>query len=157
MDPKSLFLLEYPKILMKLKAYAAFSASEALADSLRPTANLEKARTLQQQTREARHLLTLNDTLSFQGAEDLRPLVERARHGAALEASELLALRNTLVISREARRILEAHALEVPLLSDIGKGSRRAWVWWMPSTSLFPNAERCWIAPQKLSGTSAAK
>ncbi|HOO58705.1 MAG TPA: hypothetical protein PK273_05355, partial [Anaerolineaceae bacterium] len=117
MDPKSLILLEYPKILARLKSYAAFSASEALAGSLRPTANLEKARTLQQQTREARHLLSLNDTLTFQGAEDLRPLVERTRHGAVLEASELLALRNTLIISREARRILEAHAQEVPLLA----------------------------------------
>jgi len=39
-----------------------------------------------------------------------------------LEASELLALRNTLVISREARRILEAHAQEVPLLADLGEG-----------------------------------
>ena len=122
MDPKSLILLEYPKILARLKSYAAFSASEALAGSLRPTANLEKARALQQQTREARHLLSLNDTLSFHGAEDLRPLVERTCHGSVLEASELLALRNTLVISREARRILEAHAQEVLMLADLGEG-----------------------------------
>ena len=121
MDPKSLILLEYPKILARLKTYAAFNASAALAGSLRPTANLEKARALQQQTREARYLLTLSGSLSFQGAEDLRPLVERANHGETLEANELLALRNTLVISREARRILEAHAQEVPLLSDLGE------------------------------------
>ncbi len=56
MNPKSLILLEYHKILGKLKAYASFSGSEALATRLRPTSSLPKALTLQTQTREARYL-----------------------------------------------------------------------------------------------------
>ncbi|MFZ3070308.1 MAG: hypothetical protein WA110_04195, partial [Anaerolineaceae bacterium] len=81
MNPKTLLLLEYPKILTRLKTYAGFSASEALAGALRPTSNFEKALIQQQLTREARLLLSLNDSLTFQGATDLRPLADLALHG----------------------------------------------------------------------------
>jgi DNA mismatch repair protein MutS2 len=73
MNPKSLILLEYPKILAKLKSYASFSASAALADSLRPTSSLEKALAMQQLTREARYLPSMNNELNFSGAVDMLP------------------------------------------------------------------------------------
>ena len=43
MNPKSLILLEYHKVLAKLTAFASFSASAELSANLRPTSNLEKA------------------------------------------------------------------------------------------------------------------
>lgn len=122
MNPKTLLLLEYPKILDRLKVYAGFSASAALADSLRPTSNLEKAQKQQQLTREARRLLSLNDSISFQGATDLRPTIDQALHGVTLESVDLLAIRNTLIISRTAKRILQEQMAEVPLLVEIAEG-----------------------------------
>ncbi|HPT24735.1 MAG TPA: hypothetical protein PLN80_09370, partial [Anaerolineaceae bacterium] len=110
MNPKTLILLEYPKILARLKAYAGFTGSADLAESLRPTSSLEKALDLQQQTREARLLISRYSDLSFQGAVDLRPMVDQTLHGITLEAVELLAIRNTLVISRNAKRVFEEHA-----------------------------------------------
>lgn len=110
MNPKTLLLLEYPKILARLKAYAGFTGSADLAESLRPTSSLEKALDLQQQTREARLLISRYSDLSFQGAVDLRPMVDQTLHGITLEAVELLAIRNTLVISRNAKRVFEEHA-----------------------------------------------
>lgn len=103
-------MLEYPKILARLKAYAGFTGSADLAESLRPTSSLEKALDLQQQTREARLLISRYSDLSFQGAVDLRPMVDQTLHGITLEAVELLAIRNTLVISRNAKRVFEEHA-----------------------------------------------
>jgi DNA mismatch repair protein MutS2 len=97
-DPKSLILLEYPKILAKLKAFASFSASEALADALRPTSSLEKAQAMQQLTREARYLLSVNNELNFSGAVDMRPLVDMTLRSVTLEAIDLLAIRATLII-----------------------------------------------------------
>ena len=110
MNPKTLILLEFPKILARLKAYAGFTGSADLAESLRPTSSLEKALDLQQQTREARLLISRYSDLSFQGAVDLRPMVDQTLHGITLEAVELLAIRNTLVISRNAKRVFEEHA-----------------------------------------------
>ncbi len=117
MNPKSLILLEFPKVLARLKAYASFSASELLAEALRPTSNLEKALQRQQETREARLLISLNDSISFQGAVDLAPLTDQTLHGMTLEASDLLGVRNTLILSRTARRVLLDNAEEAPSLA----------------------------------------
>ena len=75
MNPKSLILLEFHKVLERLKAYASFQLSEKMAAKLRPTSSLDKALLLQQQTRQARHLLSLTDALHFRGAVDLRLMV----------------------------------------------------------------------------------
>jgi DNA mismatch repair protein MutS2 len=120
MDPKSLILLEYHKVLARLKTFTRFEASMKLAEVLRPTANLEKALHLQAETSEARLLLSLNADLDFEGASDMRPLTDQAKHGITLEAAAFLAIRNTLTLSREAKRILEEHADKVPLLADLG-------------------------------------
>ena len=127
MNPKSLILLEFHKVLERLKAYASFELSEKMAAKLRPTSSLDKALLLQQQTKQARHLLSLTDALHFRGAVDLRPLADQARRGMTLEAPTLLSLRNTLVVSRDARRFLLEKAEEAPLLSimaqDLSDGS----------------------------------
>lgn len=122
MNPKSLILLEYHKILGKLKAYASFSASEDLATRLRPTSNLEKAQALQTQTREARYLLTLSEPVSFSGVVDLAPLVGMARNAIVLETADLIALRNTLISARDAKRVILNRAEELPCLVAIAEG-----------------------------------
>ena len=122
MNPKSLILLEFPKVITKLKAYASFSASEALAEALRPTSSLENALLRQQETREARLLVSINDSLSFQGAVDLVPLTDQTLHGMTLEAADLLSVRNTLILSRTARRVLLDNAESIPLLTALAEG-----------------------------------
>ena len=121
MNPKSLILLEYPKILAKLKSFASFSASEALADALRPTSSLEKALAMQELTREARYLLSVNNELNFSGAVDMRPLVDLTLRSVTLEALDLLAIRATLIISRTARRVLEDHRADAPRMAELAE------------------------------------
>src|SRR5690606_14873268 len=98
MNPKSLILLEFHKVLERLKAYASFDLSEKLATGLRPTSSLEKAQSFQEQTRQACYLLSLTDALHFRGAVDMRPFADQARHQMTLEAPNMLAIRNTLVV-----------------------------------------------------------
>ena len=122
MNPKSLILLEFPKVLARLKTYASFSASDALAEALRPTSSLENALQRQQETREARLLISINDSISFQGAVDLAPLTDQTLHGMTLEASDLLAVRNTLILSRTARRVLLDNTESAPTLAAMAEG-----------------------------------
>ena len=68
MNPKSLILLEFHKILERLQGYASFELSEKMAAKLRPSSSLEKALTYQAQTRQARELMLLSDELHFRGA-----------------------------------------------------------------------------------------
>jgi hypothetical protein len=119
MDAKSLHTLELAKILDRLSRYAAFSASTALALALTPTADPAEARRRQQQTTEARRLLTVKPDLTIGGARDVRPQAQSALIGGVLEPSELLDLKNTLVAARTMQRTLSRLA-EVARVSKAG-------------------------------------
>ena len=122
MNEKALVTLEYPKIIDRLVEYADFSASADLARQLRPTADLEEARLRQAATREARHILSLDADVSFQNAQDIRPMVGLARRDGVLEPADLLAIKNTLIVSRGMRRILENMADDAPELASLADG-----------------------------------
>ncbi len=121
MDSKSLNTLEFPKVLQKLAAYTAFSASEALALSLHPMRGLDNVRRRLQETEEARRLLDATPELTIGGARDVRELLKIARRGAILTPTEILDVKNTLVASREVRRTLtrlEEHYPNLGLLAE---------------------------------------
>ncbi len=122
MNEKALVTLEYPKIIDRLVAYADFSASADLARQLTPTPDLEEARLRQAATREARYILSLDSDVSFTNAQDIRPLVGLAKRDGVLEPGDLLAIKNTLIVSRTVRRVLENMAEETPHLSSLVEG-----------------------------------
>jgi DNA mismatch repair protein MutS2 len=119
MDPKSLQLLELDKVLAKLEAYAAFSASKALAHGLEPTSDLTEARQRQRATSEARHLLSLRPEVTVGGAHDVRSSTGRAARGAVLGPEELLDLRSTLISARTLSRMFERHREQFPGLASV--------------------------------------
>ncbi len=122
MNEKALITLEYPKIIDRLVEYADFSASADLARQLRPTPDLAEARLRQAATREARYILSLDADVSFQNAQDIRPMVGLARRDGVLEPADLLAIKHTLIVSRNIRRILENVAAEAPQLASLTDG-----------------------------------
>ena len=106
MDPKTLSVLEYPKVLERLAAHCDFSASKALALGLEPTTSYDLALAHLQETSEARHLLLVHD-LSIGGAHDVRPQVELAARGGVLEALDLLDVKSTLIACRELKNYFD--------------------------------------------------
>lgn len=116
MDEKSLIILEFPKILERLAAFAAFSASAEMGRALRPTADLAEARDRLACTSEARRLLDIYGEVGVGGARDIRPLVDLARRGGVLQPAELLEVKNTLVSARELHRTLERLGSDFPHL-----------------------------------------
>ena len=103
MDSKTLSVLEYPKILDRLAANCAFSASVDLARKLQPSTRLEEIQRLLAETTEARTLLTVNDA-SVGGAHDVRPSVELARRGGVIDPQGMLDIKSTLISARELRK-----------------------------------------------------
>nr|MBI2904244.1 endonuclease MutS2 [Chloroflexota bacterium] len=122
MDAKSLRTLELPKILDRLAGYCSFSAGEALALALRPTADLGEARRGQQQTAEARKLLSVKTDTSIGGARDVRPPVANAARGAVLLPAEILDIKNTLIAGRALKRTLGRLGDQFPRLAVIASG-----------------------------------
>jgi DNA mismatch repair protein MutS2 len=118
MDSKTLNVIEYPKVLERLAAHCDFSASQALARQLEPTTSYELARARQQETTEARMLLSLHD-LTIGGAHDIRSKVDLARHGGVLDAPDLLDVKSTLISCRELKKTLEKMEPQYPRIGGL--------------------------------------
>jgi DNA mismatch repair protein MutS2 len=119
MDAKSIATLELAKILDRLSKFTAFSASLTLALALTPTADLREAQRRQQQTTEARRLLSVKPDLTIGGARDVRPYAQSAAIGGVLEPSEMLDVKNTLVAGRTMQRTLTRLADQFPGLAAL--------------------------------------
>jgi DNA mismatch repair protein MutS2 len=118
MDPKTLTVLEYPKILARLAEFCDFSASAELARALQPTSEHEQAAARLAETTQARKLLIAAD-LTIGGAHDVREQVDLAARGGVLDPKELLDIQSTLVSMRDLRRFFEKHAEDYPDLSAL--------------------------------------
>ena len=124
MNEKTLSVLEYGKITERLVGHCAFSASMALARSLFPTPSFELAKARIEETSEARHLLSVNDTASVGGARDIRDKVTLAGRGGVLETTDLLDIKGTLVSARRLKNLFEKGDLEpeaYPRLREIAE------------------------------------
>jgi DNA mismatch repair protein MutS2 len=119
MDEKSQQILEFSKIKARLASYTSFSAGEALALALTPTADLQEARRWQTETSEARRLLDSHSEATIGGARDVRRPADNARRGFILPPEELLNIRATLIAARNLRRTLERLAEQFPQLAQI--------------------------------------
>ncbi len=122
MDTKTLHVLEYDKILERLKSFCDFSASMDLARALTPTANFDEARRLLNETSEARLLFSTNDNIGIGGAHDIRPAVDLAARGGVLDPQQLLDIKSTLISCRELKKSLERKTDEYPRLAQIAAG-----------------------------------
>lgn len=121
MDEKTIITLEYPKILERLAAYAAFSVSADLARALRPTHDLDLAQQQLKRTAEARRLLSVNADVGVGGATDIRSLVDLAGRNGVLAAPDLLEVKNTLISARALARTFERTSETYPQLTRIAE------------------------------------
>jgi DNA mismatch repair protein MutS2 len=121
MDTKTLQVLEYPKILERLKAFCDFSASMELARSLEPTNSYDLAVARLAETAEARRLFSIQD-IGIGGAHDIRPGADLAARGGVLDPQQLLDIKSTLISCRELKKSLERKTDEYPRLSQIAAG-----------------------------------
>lgn len=106
MNPRTLHVLEYPKILERLAARCSFSGGVELAQALLPSDDLVTIQERLQQTAEAARLLEQKTDVSFGGVRDMRAAAEKATRRAVLLAPELLDIRLTLLRARQLRALL---------------------------------------------------
>src|SRR3990170_4431524 len=121
MDSKTLQVLEYPKILERLKAFCDFSASMELARALEPTDSSDLALARLAETSEARKLFSVQD-IGIGGAHDIRPAADLAARGGVLDPVQLLDIKSTLISCREIKKSLERKTDEYPRLAQLAAG-----------------------------------
>lgn len=121
MNPHTLKVLEYNKILDRLAEYCAFSGGSDRAYALLPSDDLNTARTWLAQTAEAFELLEQKQDVSFGGVKDLRMQLDKAERGALVLAPELLEVRYTLQRARSLRNLLVRLEHAFPLLAEMAQ------------------------------------
>jgi DNA mismatch repair protein MutS2 len=119
MNPRTLKVLEYEKILEKVAAHCAFSGGMELARSLLPSDDLPTIHEHLAQTDEAFRLLEQKNDIHFGGVRDLAPLMDKAERGSLLFAPDLLEVKHTLLRARSLRNLLTRLEHAYPRLAAI--------------------------------------
>lgn len=119
MNPRTLHVLEYGKILERVAERCAFSGGQELARALLPSDDLDTVRQRLAQTAEAMRLLEQKDDISFGGVHDVRAAADKATRSAVLFASELLEIRQTLLRARQLRTLLVRLENAFPSLAEL--------------------------------------
>lgn len=119
MNPRTLKVLEYEKILEKVAGHCAFSGGVDLARALLPSDDLPTIQQHLAQTDEAFRLLEQKHDINFGGVKDLSPYLDRAERGSMLFAPDLLEVKNTLLRARSLRNLLTRLDHAYPLLAEM--------------------------------------
>ncbi|GAB4463160.1 MAG: endonuclease MutS2 [Armatimonadaceae bacterium] len=117
-DAHSLKVLEYDTIIALLAERTACALGRERAGDLTPSPVAAFVRERQQETAEARLLLSAFGPLPLSGIHDVRPLLVRAEVAQNLTPSELLDLSSTLIGAVRLKQHLQRHAEKAPLLAD---------------------------------------
>jgi DNA mismatch repair protein MutS2 len=114
MDARSAELLEFPLIRARLAGYAAFDPSRRLAESLEPATDPIIVTRRQDETDEARWLLSEKPSVGIGGAHDIAPVIARASRGGRLDPGELWSVVETIIAA--GRLVDGLRELDRPLL-----------------------------------------
>lgn len=117
MDARTVGTLEFDKVRRLLQQRVATVRGGELVGDLTPSTNPLEVEQRQQETSEARSLLDGGHSLSLGGVRDLRPAVQHALIGAALEPAALLDIAGTAAAGRRLKKALAALRERVPSLA----------------------------------------
>ena len=115
-DDHTLTVLEFDKVLRLLEGQCAFSVSRELAASVRPADLFADVVQLQTETAEMTELEHLGIEIPTAGASDIRPHLDSASKGRALDIPDLVAVAQTLKTAFRARQVVERLYERLPAL-----------------------------------------
>ncbi|HZY44522.1 MAG TPA: endonuclease MutS2 [Anaerolineae bacterium] len=121
MEAQHWLTLELNKVLDRLARYTSFSAGSELAAQLVPSTFSDVVEQRLAETREARSILVTRSDLGLGGVHDIRSFAADATRGIMLLPIDLLAVRSTLIASRDIRRTLIKAADQFPRLAAIAQ------------------------------------
>lgn len=118
---KTLSDLEWPQITERVAQFAA-SPMGVLLCRLMPldTGRFEIKEKIAETT-QARKILISGQNIPLAGLQDVQELIARIRKGASLNATELMAMGDTLGASRRMRNMLLSHKDMAPYLADMAQ------------------------------------
>jgi len=120
LDPRTLRMLEFDKVVTMLTGHASFSASASLCEELVPLDEFDLAEAAQAGTSEALACIRLSQSPPFGGVSDVREAVQRAHIGVVLDPHDLLQIADLIAGSRKIKRYLGELGPDHPHLRGLG-------------------------------------
>ena len=118
---RSLELLEFPRVREALAEHTRLPLSRERALALAPSYQADAVRDLQQETAEAWALLEEASGLDLTLVRDPRPLLRRVAIGSVLAGDELVAIGDTLEMTRAAKAIGNRLRAKTPMLRSLAR------------------------------------
>ena len=119
MDTRSIALLEFPAVRVRLAEKTSFDPSRRMAEALVPSADPVIVARALDETDQARSLLQDRPGVGIGAAHDIDPWVGRALRGGRLDPQQFLGITETLdAAARLATSLAEERR---PLLRDLGR------------------------------------
>ena len=100
MNERVLKVLEYHKILKLIEESAVCGEAKEQVSKLRPSADFEEVRQMQQATAQASSMLVMHGTAPIAPVSNILPALKRAERGGSLSLAELLAVGAVLRVTR---------------------------------------------------------
>src|SRR5699024_3770107 len=119
MNERTLRVLEFNKVIDRLKDQALTTVGKELSASLRPFTTLKDVVHRQEETDEAVTILRLNKTIPLGGIIDIRASIKRSTIGGILTTTECLDVANTSYRGRQVKNFMENFEIDLPLLEQI--------------------------------------
>lgn len=119
MNERVLRMLEFHKIVDRLKGYADTSLGKELVSQVTPSPDFNEVRQLQAETDEAAQVIRLNKTVPLGGIFDVRASLKRTVIGGVLSARECLDIASTIYGGRQVKHAIERLEGEFPLLKEL--------------------------------------
>ena len=104
MEDKTLKVLEYDKVIERLKSYASSEAGRVLCERLKPSSNYRHIREWQRNTSDAlRRINHKGSSVSFRGVREIGDILKRLDIGGTLSMQELIAVSSCLIVSERVQ------------------------------------------------------
>ena len=117
MEQESFKVLEYKRILSKLREKAGTTLGKELASGLLPSSDREEVRERLQQTAEAVYVSSIAQP-PLGGIKDIRESIKKVGLGAVLAPDELLDILTTMYAMREMKRFFKELEADAPILKS---------------------------------------
>ena len=119
MNSKYRRILEFNKILDRLKDYAVSESGKALALELEPSSDAQTVLTLQAETEEALSIIAYTGGNPMSDFKDVREYLKLAAVGSVLTMKALLEVAGVLSACRSVRRALVTERMDTPNLTEL--------------------------------------
>ena len=117
MEQESFKILEYKRILSRLREKAGTTLGKELAGGLLPSGDREEVRERLQQTAEAVYVSSMAQP-PLGGIKDIRESIKKVGLGAVLAPDELLDILTPMYAMREMKRFFKELEAEAPILKN---------------------------------------